>query len=185
LESRPEHHILNHKSFQDLFNSFFAPLCSFAQSYLNEKDAAEDIVQDVFIAVWKNRNKFSEFISIKSYLYKAVRNKCLNEIKHQLVVNKHVDIELSKYETEKFFAEHVIEEETHRMIKDAVNKLPEKCKEIILLSLKGMKNHEISENLEISINTVKTQKNLAYKKLRIQLKDVFTLSPFFFELFLK
>ena len=165
-------------NFESLFNEFYPALCSFAQHYIDDKDKAEDIVQDVFIAFWKDHSESNQIGSIKAYLYTSVKNKCLNYLKHNVVVNKYVESE--KKESISYFFDHVIEEETHRMIYNAIEELPPRCKEIVLLSLQGLKNNEIAEELNVSINTVKTQKALAYNELRVKLKHLVGIAPIIF-----
>jgi len=162
-------------AFENIFNSFFPALCSFATTYVHDHSVSEDVVQEVFIALWNNRENFNDPLSLKSFLYTSVRNKCLNFIKHQNVANKHLEASEKELESELVFFDHLIEEETHRLIYNAIDELPPHCKKILLLSLNGLTNPEIADQLNISINTVKTQKAIAYKQLRIKLKDLIVL----------
>jgi RNA polymerase sigma-70 factor (ECF subfamily) len=104
-------------------------------------------------------------------------------LKHNNIVGKHIKAELLEKESEIFFEDHVIEEETHRLFYQAIQELPEKCREIIMMSLEGLKNNEIAKELNISINTIKTQKRIAYNQLRIQLKDILAISPLILQYF--
>ncbi|MBN1117989.1 MAG: RNA polymerase sigma-70 factor [Bacteroidales bacterium] len=177
-------HNLTKKDFEGLFKSFYPALCSFANKYINNHELSEDLVQDVFFSLWNNSEITTNIQSVKSYLYSSVRNKCLNEIKHNKIVDNHISDELSSISSTGFFHDHIIEEELHRMIHKAIKELPEKCAEIILLSIEGQKNNEIAETLNISVNTVKTQKKIAYQQLRIKLKYLYILSPIIFQKFL-
>lgn len=175
----------NHKlsTFEDLFNEYYPSLCAFAQTYISDKDASEDIVQDIYIALWNKNEKLDRIQSLKSYLYTSVRNACLNHLKHHEVIGKFTKSELSEKKSDAFFKDHIIEEETHRLFYRAIQKLPEKCREIILMSLDGLNNNDIAEELNISINTVKTQKRIAYDYLRIQLKNILSISPLIMQYF--
>lgn len=137
---------------------------------------SEDIVQDTFVHVWENQGNFNDLVSTKVFLYRTVKNKCLNQIKHQTVKNTFAENQTDNQFEENLFIKNCIEEETIRLIYEAIESLPENCKNIIDLSLKGLKNEEIAETLKISINTVKTHKKTAYKLLRIKLKDVIPFS---------
>ncbi len=167
----------NLNTIENLFNKYYPSLCAFAQSYINDCGSSEDIVQDVFITLWNKYEELDQIQSVKSYLYTSVRNACLNHLKHDNIVGKFAEAELSEKESDIFFNDHVIEEETHRFFYKAIQELPEKCREIILLSLDGLKNTEISEELNVSINTIKTQKRIAYTYLRMRLKDILAVSP--------
>jgi RNA polymerase sigma factor (sigma-70 family) len=69
----------------------------------------------------------------------------------------------------------IIEEETHRLIYNAINELPAQCRKVLLLSINGLKNNDIAQELDITVNTVKTQKKIAYKQLKIMLKDIYAI----------
>ena len=125
----------NIQKFNLLFDDYYAPLCVFANSYIKDEDLANDIVQDIFIALWNKNEELDQIQSVKSYLYVSVRNACLNHLKHQAVASKFTQAELSEKESDEFFYDHIIEEETHRLFYQAIQKLPEKCRKIILMSL--------------------------------------------------
>ena len=177
-DSLKEKGILTDKQgFSKLFDEYYPALCAFANNYLKNHEIAEDLVQEVFVSLWSKKDILKDIFSIKSFLYTLVKNKCINELKHLKIKEKHI-VESEK-EEDNFFTDHIIEEETHRLIYNAINELPPKCKEIVLLSLNGIKNHEIAEELDISVNTVKTQKKIAYNQLRIKLQSLLAISPFF------
>jgi RNA polymerase sigma-70 factor (family 1) len=160
-------------AFKDLFNSFYPALCNFANTFVHDVQISEDFVQEVFISLWDYKKNFNDLLSLKSFLYKSVRNKSLNYLKHQKIIDKHFDTTVKDTENDAFYFDHIIEEETHRLIYNAINELPQNCKKILLLSINGLSNPEIAEDLNISVNTVKTQKAIAYKHLRIKLKELF------------
>ncbi len=137
---------------------------------------AEDIVQDSFVYIWENQNDFNDAISTKVFLYRTVKNKCINQIKHQSARNKFEDNQPKDGFDENLFLKKYINEETIRLIYKAIESLPQNCRSIIELSLKGLKNEDIADSLNISVNTVKTHKKTAYKLLRIKLKDILPVS---------
>lgn len=110
-------------------------------------------------------------MSIKVFLYRTVKNKCLNYLKHLEVKNKVLKPNINA--DENLFEENYIREETIRLIHQAIQTLPGKCKSVIKLAIKGMKNAEIAEELNVSVNTVKTHKKEAYNRLRIKLKNIY------------
>jgi RNA polymerase sigma-70 factor (family 1) len=154
-----------------IFSEFYKALCSFACKYLNDRDEAEDTVQEVFIELWNQRERFTEFGHVKSFLYLSVKNKCLNIINHLKVKENYIDENLSQH-SEDSFEVQVIKAEVVRQISYELDQLPAQRKKIILLNMKGLKNEEIAEDLGISINTVKLQKKIAYEQLRQKLGRV-------------
>lgn len=165
----------NKTAFNQIFDTFYSSLCLFTNKYINDFKESEDIAQEAFIIIWEKRKNFSNINSLKAFLYQTAKNKSLNAIKHLKVKNRYNEARIKELETENYFADHLIEEETHRIIIQRINELPPQSRKIILHSLKGLKNNEIAEKMEISINTVKTQKKIAYKKLKFQLKDLLFL----------
>lgn len=165
------------KEYKVLFDTFYSPLCNFANKYLDDYDTCKDIVQEVFIKLWKAEVSFIHEDSYKPYLFKAVKNKALDVLKSKSYNSKRplTQNELKVLESDSYFTREIILEESSRRIQDAVNTLPFKCKQIIDLSINGYKNDEISKELSISLNTVKSQKRIAYGKLRILLKGLYLL----------
>jgi len=144
--------------------------------YLNcldiQLDEVEDIIQEVFIAFWKHNKEFNNINAVKAFLYTSARNKCLNYLKHQSVLKKHQPALIYELESEQFFKSHIIEEEAFNQLYSEIHKLPESAQKIMILAIKGLKNNEIATELNISINTVKTQKKIAYAKLKGNLGPV-------------
>ncbi len=172
-----EHKNTSHDFYKRLFDTFYAALCVFSSKYVNNIELAKDIVQEVFIKIWKDDITFENEDNAKAFLYLAVRNKSLDLLKSkEFKSNFKLDLESRHIlMSESYFEKQVLIEETSRLVNEAVNTLPYKCKRIIHLSLKGLENKQISEELSISLNTVKTQKRLAYQKLRPLLKRAYLL----------
>ncbi len=161
-----------------LYDKYYDALVFFGLDYITNQQIVEDIVQDCFIKLWQKRDLFYHENTIRSFLYKSVRNACFNQKEHLKVRKDYMDRELhqSNYD-EDHYLNNVIKEETLRIITEKVNQLPEQARIIYLLNLKGVKLTEIAEDLDISINTVKTQKQRAKKFLKERLSELLT---FFF-----
>jgi len=155
--------------FKDLFDHYFSALAAFGYKYIPDPPIVEDMVQEAFIACWEKRADFSHINALKSFLYTSVRNKCLNHLKHQAVQKKHEGALVYELESDLHFTNHVIEEETFNLLHAEIRDLPRSAQEIMMLALNGLKNQEIAEELNISLNTVKTQKKIAYSKLKDRL----------------
>lgn len=166
-----EHREVN-LSYDDLFLCMYPALCTFADKFIQNRSASEDVVQDVFMKLWECFDNFNSEIAVKAFLYRSVRHTCINYIKHEKVKKRYVKDPANDLEIDQIFFSKLIENETHRVINEALNELPEKCKKIFILSLNGLKNREIAEDLDLSINTIKTQKLIAQKKLREKLQTL-------------
>jgi len=169
----------NKQDFKFLFNDFFPLLVLFVDRYLNDEDKSADVAQESFIRLWKSSNTFDSNDKRKSFLYTTARNICLNEFRHDVVVDEHNTV-VKCLDSDIFFRDNIIEEETYSLVYSAIDKLAPQSKKIILLSLRGYGNIEIAEELNISVNTVRTLKQNAYKKLKSFLHDYFYLITVFF-----
>ena len=160
--------------FRFIFNKYYTTLCMFANQYVEDEDMAADIAQECFVKLWQLRKDFTYIHQIKAFLYTSVRNKALNEIEHSKVVSEYERKVLAK-EQEAFFHDNVIAEESYRILTDAIDKLPPQMKNIMRLALEGKSNPEIADALNISAETVHSQKKSAYRKLREYLKGYYYL----------
>lgn len=154
-----------------LFNEHYRSLVQYSNRFLSIEEG-EDLVQDVFINLWEKQTTFPDELHLKLYLYKAVRNKCYNVIKHNLVKDKYATTAIQSLEDDDLFLKHVLEEDIVSQLYIAIEGLPDRKKEIIKLSLKGLKNTEIAVELGIQLQTVKTLKSQSYKILREQFQDL-------------
>jgi len=160
---------INLNNFERLFKKHYVHLCLYALKYINNEVLAEEIVQDVFCKIWEKRKYISIAVSFKSYLYITVRNKCLQEIKHQKVINnynKHIEnFEKSNLEGPH---ENLIYKETAEILNDILETLPGRCSEIFKLSrFEGLKYSEIAKQLSISIKTVEANISKALKTFKL------------------
>lgn len=157
------------RAFRDVFDQYFNALAAFGYKYVPDQQTVEDMIQESFISFWEGRKDFDHINAVKSFLYTSVRNKCLNYLKHKKVERKHERNLVYHIESDHLFSAHVIEEETFNHLFIEIKNLPESSREIMLLALNGLRNQEIADELGVSVNTVKTQKKIAYQKLRTSL----------------
>ncbi len=160
------------KAFSKVFDQYFNALCAFSYKYIPDRTEVQDIIQDVFTVFWEHKKDFDHINALKAFLYTSARNKCLNHLKHQVVQQKHQSAMIYELESEQFFTNHVIEEDAFNRLYLEINNLPVAAQKIMLLALKGLKNREIAKELNISENTVKTQKKIAYSKIKSNLDPV-------------
>jgi len=160
------------KAIESLFRSHYKRLCNYAFNLLQDVDESEEAVQQVFIQLWEKRETMEINISIQAYLFKAVRNNCLNRIKHQKVKQVYAD-EVVAQANEASNTTHItLQNELQQQIHQAIDSLPEQCRLIFKLSrFEEMKYSEIAKELNISIKTVENQMGKALKIMREKLKD--------------
>jgi RNA polymerase sigma-70 factor (ECF subfamily) len=162
---------MDKRAFEQLFRSFFPSLVLFAQKYLPDQDTAKEIVHNVFLNLWEKRQQVDTSSSLKSYLFTSVHNRCLNYIRDQKKFDKD-ETRFQKLDSTAFSdgVDHLEEQELEQRIYDALQSLPEKCKEIFLLNrFEGLKYAEIADRLNISVKTVETQMSRALRILREKL----------------
>ena len=161
-------------AFDILFNKFYVRLCRFAVSFTKSKELAEETVQNMFIKLWCQRDRIEIKTSVISYLFTAVRNQALNELKKTLIRKNYESEYISHIETMNDNSSNVNEKNFKATLGKAMEQLPEKCREIfILCKNEGLTYDEIAEYLKISPKTVDNQMGIALKKLRELLKPVF------------
>ncbi len=170
-------------AYKQLYNQYYRILVLYALKYVKDQSVAEDIVQDLFISIWEQDLDFDHINAFTSYLYNSIRNKSLNYLKHINVKEKYAS--QVKSETDDFFSleNEMDEQEIYRKIYAVIDTLPDRCKQVFELHLQGKKNAEIADLLELSVETVKTQKKRAIKKLKNQIdpRILLMLFPYLFK----
>lgn len=166
--------------FDEIYVSYFSRMRRFAREYVLFDEDAENIVQDVFLLLWEKKDVLKVQVSLMSYLFSLVKNRCLDYLRHQVVAEEfkqELSVKLSALEhLDQTFGS---EEEIERIVKRAIDNLPERCREIFIKNrIEGKKYREIADELQLSVNTVENQMAIALKKLRISLKDYLPLLMF-------
>ena len=181
MDKKDKHQSLNRDSFQNLFENYYQNLCRFASGYVCDHDTAEEIVQQVFINLWDQKENIDPERPVKSYLFTSVKNRCLNHIRDQKKFrNYYLDIETELIipVAEK---DNIMEQDLETQLAKALDKLPEKCREIFMLCrFEDMKYKDVAEKLGISQKTVETQMSKALKILREEFKDIWFLIIIYF-----
>ncbi|SKB54453.1 RNA polymerase sigma-70 factor, ECF subfamily [Parapedobacter luteus] len=156
---------------QSLFEAYYTRLCDFARRFLGDVDIVEDVVQDVFVAYIERHTSVSNRPeSIKAFLYQSVKNACLNRLRHEKVTERYEATRPSEVFEEHHALSSMIHAEVVGEIHQALRQLPEGCRMVIRLGFfEGLNNPQIAHELNISINTVKSQKQRALSLLRTYL----------------
>lgn len=164
------------KAFECLFKLYYTRLTLFANRFLNDIAVSEEIVSDLFVMLWENGHEICFKGNVSSYLFKSVQNKCLNYLKHQKIENLYVNyLERQRLLDEVLFTaeSRYLEKEMAHQINIAMESLPEKCREIFMMSrFDHLKYKEIASQLNLSPKTVERQIGIALDKLRKLLKHV-------------
>ena len=156
--------------FRLVFNDYYKPLVKFAVSYLNSRNDAEDVVQSVFIQLWEKADQLESIESFDAYLFKCVKNQCLNRLK-KLKVEDQYHLLMAEGLLNAQVDDGRMSPALQNRLQEAIEQLPEGIRKIIQLKyIENLKITEISEFLKISENTVKTQLKRGKQKLREGLK---------------
>jgi len=168
-------------AFKNIYFLYYNKLYSFAKNFINDNEIVQDIIADVFLKIWKNREYLDIKTSLKSYLYTSVKNSCLNRLRS---LNKELKIiDDSEYRLKEieinYYTDTLINEvsaiELEEIISNSIKQMPEKQRIIFLLSRsEGLNSDEISKNLGISKRTVESHLYNAIKFLKEKLKQFLT-----------
>ena len=162
------------KALELLFSIYFSRLNDFARNVVKDDVISQDIVQDVFVKVWEKSAEI-ESINIEAYLFRLVRNRCIDYIKHLKVMNNRMqEIQISSKYEELYRIDFIgnepyvlIEHELKLKIEKTIQNLPDRCREVFILSrINGLKNKEIAEKLNINIKNVERHLNRAMQSFR-------------------
>ena len=163
------------EAFAYVFRMYYSPLLNYAGRILKDVEAANDVVQECFCRLYERRRELRKELQVRPYLYKSVYNACMDAIKHQKVESNYINQELLDFYFSKVVEtpeaeQALLDEDLKGAIQDAINKLPERCREIFVLSkVDGLSNKQIAEQLNISVKTVEAQMTTAFVRLRKEL----------------
>lgn len=164
--------ILSKPHFEKVFRSCYPDMCSYANNFLKDADASEEVVQEVFFKLWINRESIIINTSIESYLFRAVRNASLNVLKHIRIKEEYKQYHQTTLKATNHTEEALMAGELQTKIKKAIDQLPPERKKVFMLSrYEGLKYKEIAQELNISVSTVENQMVQALKFLREELKE--------------
>ena len=160
-------------TFESLFHEYYPGMCSYAESLVAKPDIAEEVVQDVFFNIWKNKNNFKIVVSLKTYLFRSVFNNSmlyLRKRKRERTLNENWT-EFQPVQSNEI-SEEMEAREMKALISYTLHSLPERTQEIFRLSrFEGLKYKEIAEKLSISVKTVEANMGKALKALKISIEE--------------
>jgi len=170
---RDVNHVDEH-GFERLYKRYYHRLYSFSMQFTRDESVSQDLVHEVFLKLWENRESL-DLPAMERMLFMITRNLCLNHLKHARIVrNKHMDLKQSRVWEELYRIDFIrdepyllIEQEFTQRITAIMDKLPEKCREVFVLSrVHGMMNREIAGKLNISLKMVEKHISQALRVFR-------------------
>lgn len=161
------------QAFEDLFHQFYPGMCSYAESLTKKEFVAEEVVQDVFYNIWKNKSNLRITSSWQSYLYRAVFN---NSMMYLRKAKREMSLDERWAESQILSSDNPSEEldakELNAVILYTLQKLPDRTREIFKMNrFEGLKYKEIAEKLSISLKTVEANMGKALKALKSSLEE--------------
>lgn len=176
--------------FEEVYVSFYSRMKRFAQQYVIHEEDAENIVHDIFFELWEKQLEFASFVNLNGFLFMMLKNRCIDFLRRKTLEQQAAEEIQSEYirtlrlkfeSLEALENRFLNESDIDTIIQNAIESLPEKCREIFIMNkIEGKKQKVIAQELNISINTVESQMAIAYKKLKEILKDHTLLFLFFF-----
>ncbi len=166
---------LKDMDFEWIYKVYFLALCRYSEGLVKPKEEAEDIVSNLFLVLWENRGNIQITRSLKSFLYQGVRNNSLKFLQHKKVMCKYRENIRNMHANDDWLLIHdnndpmfiMMLQDLEREIEDAINALPEKCREIFdMVRIEELKYQEVADRLGISVGAVRKQVNRAMTKLR-------------------
>ena len=152
-------------AFESLFRAFAPGLCGFVARYVDSRAVAEEIVQDLFLTIWRKRATLMIEQSVATYLFTAARNRAVNHLRHERIARRWAGSVIGRIEAPAASGEAELLEMLD--LQDGIERLPARCRLIFTLSRQhGMTYDQIAESLGLSVKTVEVQMGRALKALR-------------------
>jgi RNA polymerase sigma-70 factor (ECF subfamily) len=174
----------NLEAFEFFFRTNQPRLVSYANRFLDDWETSRDIVQEIFLHLWENKDKLEITVSLRSYLYSSVKNQCINTIKHKVVEQKYSssiaiqfrEMEINYYQATEESFQKMNAAELANKIEQSISTLPEQCRLTFELSRnEGMKSADIAKKMDVSVRTVETQIYRALKVLKESLREYLSI----------
>ena len=167
--------ILSNQAFEIFFKEYYLSVYDYLFRCTGDESLAKDLAQTTFLRIYEHRDKIGKVDSAKAFLYTIARHLYWNYSKHEKVKTHYTEINPCDEIDDRNFLQEVTKTETIRILRNAVQQLPPRTREIISLNMEGKNNNEVAEILNISVNTVKTLKKSAYAILRDSLSKEYLI----------
>jgi len=164
---------MTEQRFEEIFKTYYQGLYAYAFTILRDEAMAGELVQEVFYRVWLKRDRLEIRSSIKAYLYRAIYNACMDQLKHKNY------LPMADAASDEDADRKIAEDELQKSLQKALNQLPEQCRTIFQLSrFERLKYQDIARHLGLSVKTVEAQMGKALRRLRVSLAEFLTILIF-------
>lgn len=160
------------EAYKIFFDEYYQIFAHFAMRYVNDPEICKDIIHDVILDLYSTRRIFPEINSLKSFLFRSIKNRCLNHLEHKKAEGKYIQ-EKNTEQNDDFFLNAIIQEEVYFLMHKTIHELPARLRKIYELSLSGRTNEEIANELSLSLDSVKAYKKRGKQILKEKLKNLF------------
>lgn len=174
--------------FGKIYSVYFPKLVRFAREYIVSTEDAENLVQDMFLYLWEHRDMLDTLTNLNAYLFTLAKNRCIDFYRRQVRTESKNESLDTWQEKELYFKMEALKQfdenmftvnEIETLLDNSINALPEKCRQVFILSrMEGLKHEEIAAQLNISVHTVQNHIVTAIRKLKVELKDYLPLFVF-------
>lgn len=175
-------------AFPEIYAAYFPRMLRFACTYIMDKEEAENVVQDIFIYLWENCSLLESLRSPQAFLFTLVKRRSIDFLRRKLSVSyregsldevENHEFQYKLYSLEAFDETKFSDEDMECLLREAIGRLPEKCRRIFIESkLNNKKYQDIADEMGLSVQTVRNQVMIAMRKLREELKDYLPLLVF-------
>jgi len=162
----------NIKAFESLFRLYYEPLCRYACQFVENMETAEEIVQDLFYILWKERQNLQIFTSVNGYLYRSVKNKSLQYLEQEKVRDAYRKMYAENAVIETSTPQEELEyKELEQQVEETLHLMPERRQKIFHMNrMEGKKYNEIAQELQISVKTVEAEISKVLRELRSKIQ---------------
>lgn len=174
--------------FEKFYINWYSRAKNFCMQYVSEEEDAENIIQGVFTDMYEKWQLLAEESKLPAYLFSAIKNTSLNFLRQKLRQEKAkaqiqkdalFDLQVNYDALQELKTDFPEERDINRMLYQTIDSLPDRCREIFTMrKIDGMSQKQVAQALGISVNTIEVQMQIAYRKLREQLKDYLPLAVF-------
>ena len=171
------------QSFEALFRAYYEPLCRYAYTLVEDMNTAEEIVQELFYTLWKERQNLQIFTSVNGYLYRSVKNKSLQSLEQKRVRENYQKMYAENAVIETSTPQEELEyKELEQQIKETLAHLPERRQKIFYMHrTEGKKYNEIAQELHISVKTVEAEMSKVLRELRDKYNSLQNVNNYTYE----
>ena len=171
----PQVAVGNEVAYDTLFRRYYAPMVLYADSRLHDREESEDIVTDLFCALWQKKQSLSDVRSDKDYLFILLRNRLVDHLRRGQSFRRE---ELTDVYQDEPLEDTIFEVELYARLKEEIDRLPVKCAEVMRLKLEGWDDKEIAQLMNIGYETVRTHTKRGISLLRKKFSDTLLLILF-------